>query len=107
MGTGFPRILSPIDHTWQIRVEQEMTRHYGGAFATVYMDCYKCYERVSYAVAVSQATATGCPGQVVNLVFAIHQSSRHISIHGAMAKPVRGFSGLIAGCGFAVHMLKA
>ena len=37
----------------------------------------------------------------------MYAGKRHITIHGCLVEPVEGFSGLIAGCGFAVFFLKA
>merc|ERR1711940_81066 len=101
-----PRIYSPTDHAWNTRVQQELTRFNQGFMATVYLDCSKCYERVRHVQAAEAAKGSGCPEQVVNLAFSMYAGKRHITIHGCLVDPVEGFSGLIAGCGFAVFFLK-
>ena len=102
-----PRILSAVDHAWNTRVEQELSRHTKGFFGVVYLDCSKCYERVPHSEAADIAIQTGCPAPIVNLVFGLYAGQRYISVHSAISNPCGGNSGLIAGCGFAVHILRA
>ena len=47
------------------------------------------------------------PPHVANLTFNMYAGDRRIALHGNMSEVLRGMCGLIAGCGFAVHMLKA
>ena len=101
------RVLSSTDHAWNTRVEQEISRAPKKFFGVVYLDCHKCYERVPHLGAAQSAWLSGCPGQIVNLVFSLYAGARHLSVHGAISQKCGGNTGLIAGCGFAVHILKA
>ena len=97
----------PTDHAWNIRVGQEIARARKKFVGVVYLDCHKCYERVPRLKAAHSAQISGCPGQIVNLVFALYAGTRHLSVHGAISQTCGGHTGLIAGCGFAVRFLRA
>ena len=73
----------------------------------VFLDCSKCYERVPHHSAAAAAYASGCPGETVNLVFSLYAGQRYLQTHGAVSAAAGGNTGLVAGCGFAVHILKA
>jgi hypothetical protein len=43
---------------------------------------------------------------VINMIFNMYSGLRHVRVHGAVAEPVVGYHGLIAGCAFAPDLLK-
>ena len=57
--------------------------------------------------AAERARATGCPFSFVNLILGLYAVGRHLSVHAALSRTCGGPTGLLAGCGFAVHILKA
>ena len=101
------RLLSPTDHAWNTRAEQELVRYSKKHFGVVYLDCSKCYERAPRRQASEKARSTGCPYPIVNLVFGLYEGDRRLSVHSAISQRCGGAAGLIVGCGFAVHILKA
>jgi hypothetical protein len=58
-------------------------------------------------MAITTAIQSGCPPEIANLVFALYSGDRYLSVHSAFSQACGGNSGLIAGCGFAVHILAA
>jgi len=100
-----PRYASATECAWLTRVNQELTAHCRHSLGVVYLDCSKCYERVSHRLAAQAATACGFPGTLANLIFGLYSGTRHLLLHGAVSNPCGGNTGLIAGCGFAVHLL--
>ena len=57
--------------------------------------------------AAQAAALTGCPGTTINMAFSLYGGTRHLLVHGAVSPPCGGRTGLVAGCGFAVHFLRA
>jgi hypothetical protein len=58
-------------------------------------------------MALRTAAQTGCPRVILNLVFSLYGGPRRLLVHGAVSNPCGGNTGLIAGCGYAVHLLRA
>eukprot|EP00972_Heterocapsa_arctica_P029065 4276233-Heterocapsa_arctica.AAC.1 len=70
--------------------------------------CYgKLQPGLSYPVAAKAAVDTGCNSTVVKLSFGMYKKDKLIQIHKANTDLVPADGGILAGCGFAVHYLKA
>ena len=54
-----------------------------------------------------RAKETGCSDAVINLALDMYARPRIAQVHGASSRPVEVNRGILAGCGFAVHFLKA
>ena len=100
-------IRAPEDLVWEVAARAETAKANGRCHAAAYFDCSKCYERVRHDVAIKDALDTGCDPVIVALCFAMYGQKRTISVHGAEIRGVNADRGLLAGCGFAVHYLKA
>eukprot|EP00972_Heterocapsa_arctica_P082386 12140844-Heterocapsa_arctica.AAC.1 len=67
----------------------------------------KCYERLDHGVASTAAVKTGCNCTVVALSFEMYRTPRIIQVHKSNTEPIQANRGILAGCGYAVHYLKA
>eukprot|EP00972_Heterocapsa_arctica_P074341 10971025-Heterocapsa_arctica.AAC.1 len=67
----------------------------------------KCYERVNHKLAAKAAVNTGCNSAIVTLSFATHRRPRVIQVHKANTEGIPANRSIMAGCGYAVHYLKA
>lgn len=103
-GGGF---RSPEDLVWEVAARAETAKANGRCHAAAYFDCSKCYERVRHDVAMQDALDTGCDPVIVALCFEMYGQDRTISVHGAEIRGIGADRGLLAGCGYAVHYLKA
>lgn len=65
------------------------------------------HKRFEHRTAGKLALASGMPTQVLNLVMEAYGGSRLDHAHGAVAHPMHGARGLIAGCSFAKGVLKS
>eukprot|EP00972_Heterocapsa_arctica_P058589 8640391-Heterocapsa_arctica.AAC.1 len=72
-----------------------------------YTDCNKCYELVQHKVAAKAAVTSGCNSTVVKLSFQMYKKPRVVQVHKANTELIPANGGMLAGCGFAVHYLKA
>ena len=100
-------IQSATAQAWRLGAMQESERAKGLFTLAAFLDCSKCYERVPLQAAAQQALRTGCPTGAVALAFNMYAAPRYIRVHGAVAPGFNASSGLVPGCGFAVHFLKA
>ena len=73
----------------------------------LFLDVSKCYESVAHTLAGNRAIDTGCHPRITNLVMSMYQGTRRLLVDGAISQPLRGHSGLMAGCSFARDFLKA
>ena len=86
---------------------EELGRRQGEGSITAFLDCSKCYERVSHDKAYNRMIQTGCHPNIANLVMDLYQGQRRIKVHGATSAPLTAKARLIAGCAFAKDVLKA
>eukprot|EP00972_Heterocapsa_arctica_P094565 13945793-Heterocapsa_arctica.AAC.1 len=63
--------------------------------------------RVEHKVAAEAAIATGCNKTIVALAFGMYRKPRVIQVHKANTEGIPANRGILAGCGYAVHFLKA
>eukprot|EP00972_Heterocapsa_arctica_P090980 13424019-Heterocapsa_arctica.AAC.1 len=101
------RFSSPETLVWEIAARGELARLKGRHFVAAYIDCSKCYERVDQKVAVEAAIATGCNRTIVSLAFGMYRKPRLIQVDKASVEGISANRGILAGCGYAVHFLKA
>eukprot|EP00972_Heterocapsa_arctica_P098675 14561337-Heterocapsa_arctica.AAC.1 len=86
------RFTSPETLVWEIPARGELATLRGKYFSAAYIDCSKCYERVNHKAAATAAIETGCDPTIV---------------HKANTQPIEANGGILAGCAFAVNILKA
>ena len=96
-------IQSATAQAWRLGATQESERARGLFTLAAFLDCSKCYERVPLQEAAQQALRSGCPHGAVALAFNMYAAPRYIRVHGAVAPGFAASSGLVPGCGFAVH----
>jgi len=99
-------VRAPEDLVWEVAARAEVAKA-SGRFHTAYFDCSKCYERVRHDIAIGDGLETGRGPTIVALCFAMYGEHKTISAHGADVRGIHADRGLLAGCGFAVHYLKA
>ena len=92
---------------WELAAKGEAARLEERHFVAAFLDCSRCYERVAHGQAGERAVETGCNPKVVNLAMDMYGAPRVIQAHGAHSELVGVNRGMLAGCGFAVHFLKA
>ncbi len=73
----------------------------------VFLDCSKCYERVPLQQLDGRAVAAGFPGRLLVLALGMYAGRRHVKVGRAVAEAKLGTSGIMAGCGLAVALLRA
>ena len=78
----------------------------GQACGEVLFDCTKCYETVGLEAAALAAARHQFPGRIARIALAQYAGPRTIAIAGANSGWVATKSGLVAGCGHAVHLLQ-
>eukprot|EP00972_Heterocapsa_arctica_P010340 1519631-Heterocapsa_arctica.AAC.1 len=98
---------SPETLVWEMYAGGELTRLKGMHFVAAYIDCRKCYERVNHNVVAEAVVATGCNSTIVSLAFGMYRKPRVIQAHKANTEGVPANRVMLAGCGYAVHLLKA
>ena len=86
---------------------EEIGKWRGQGSITAFLDCSKCYERVSHDKAYTRMIQTGCHPKIANLVMDLYQVQRRIKVYGATPKTLHAKAGIIAGCAFANDVLKA
>ena len=84
-----------------------MAKLRGQYFSAAYIDCSKCYERVNHKVAAEAALATGCDPTIVALSFNMYKTPRILQVHKSNTQPIDANGGILAGCAYAVTILKA
>eukprot|EP00972_Heterocapsa_arctica_P093779 13833116-Heterocapsa_arctica.AAC.1 len=92
---------------WELAARGELAKIRGKHFSAAYVDCSKCYERVDHNSAASAAVDTGCNSTVVALSFDMYKTPRIVQVHKSNTQPIEANRGIIAGCAFTVHYLKA
>ena len=100
-------VPGPLEEAWKLRALEEVWSAGGGCMGAAFLDVSKCYEGVTHVVAGRRALEAGCPSTVIKLAMHMYQGSRRLMVEGAMAAPLQGNSGLMAGCSFARDFLKA
>eukprot|EP00972_Heterocapsa_arctica_P005678 837928-Heterocapsa_arctica.AAC.1 len=101
------RFSCPETLVWEIAARGELARLTGKHFPAAYIDCSKCYERADHKVAATAAVKTGCNSTIVALSFELYRSPRVIQVHKSNTEALPANRGILAGCGYAVHYLKA
>eukprot|EP00972_Heterocapsa_arctica_P100362 14799882-Heterocapsa_arctica.AAC.1 len=101
------RFSLPETLVWEVAARTELSRLKGTCFVAAYIDCSKCYELVKHSVAAKAAVDAGCNSTVVKLLFGMYKKDRLIQVHKANTDLVPADGEILAGCGFAVHCLKA
>eukprot|EP00972_Heterocapsa_arctica_P029184 4291574-Heterocapsa_arctica.AAC.1 len=79
----------------------------GKHFSAAYIDCSKCYERVDHKIAATASVDIGCNPTIVALSFEMYKTPRVVQVHKSNTQPIEARRGILAGCAFAVHYLKA
>eukprot|EP00972_Heterocapsa_arctica_P040994 6042357-Heterocapsa_arctica.AAC.1 len=101
------RFTSPETLVWEIAARGELANIRGKHFSSAYIDCSKCYERVNHKVAATAAINTGCDPAIVALSFNLYKTPRSMQVHKSNTQPMEANGGILAGCAFAVNILKA
>eukprot|EP00972_Heterocapsa_arctica_P016161 2382632-Heterocapsa_arctica.AAC.1 len=101
------RFNSPETLVWGIAARGELARLTGKHFSAAYIDCSKCNEIVDHQVAATAAVKTGCNSAIVALSFEMCRRPRVVPVHKSTTEPMEASRGILAGCGYAVHYLKA
>ena len=97
---------SAVELAWVTKKDEELGKAKGEGTITAFLDCSKCYERVSHDDAFKRMIRSGCNPTIANLVMDLYQGERRIRVHGATSQLMRAKAGLIAGCAFAQGVLK-
>ena len=98
-----------VDAAWELALEAECTtlvdnlEHMCGVF----LDCSKCYERIPHAGLERRARDLQFPDQLLVLALGMYSAPRHVRVGEAVSQPVQASSGILAGCGMAVALLRA
>ena len=71
------------------------------------MDCSKCYERVPLQQLDSRMVVAGFLDRLLVLALNMYSGRRHVKVGMAVAEARVGSSGIMAGCGLAVALLRA
>ena len=58
-------------------------------------------------MAYDATLAEGCGPAIADLSFDMYRKTRTVQVHGAVTEPIKPDRGILAGCGIAVHHLKA
>ena len=95
-----------MELAWVTKKDEELGKAKGEGTITAFLDCSKCYERISHDDAFRRMVQSGCNPTIANLVMDLYQGERRIRVHGAISQVVRAKAGLIAGCAFAKVVLK-
>jgi hypothetical protein len=77
------------------------------ALCGVFLDCSKCYERAPLRQLDERAVAAGFPDRLLVLALSMYSGRRHVRVGAAVAQAVVASSGIMAGCGLAVALLRA
>jgi hypothetical protein len=77
------------------------------ALCGVFLDCSKCYERVPLRQLDERAARAEFPDRLLVLALSMYSGRRHVRVGLAVARPVVAASGIMAGCGLAVSLLRA
>eukprot|EP00972_Heterocapsa_arctica_P100254 14783547-Heterocapsa_arctica.AAC.1 len=101
------RFSSPETLVWAIAARGELARLKGRHFAAAYIDCNKCDERDEHTVAAKAAVETGCNSTILSLSFVMYRTPRVMQVHKSNTDGIPANRGILAGCGYAVHYLKA
>ena len=98
---------SAESHAWNLAVKAELVRHEGKVFMAAFLDCVKCYEVLERQLAYDATIAEGRDPAIADLSFCMYRETRTVQVHGAVTDPIQPERGILAGCGIAVHHLKA
>eukprot|EP00972_Heterocapsa_arctica_P097805 14429405-Heterocapsa_arctica.AAC.1 len=101
------RFISPETLVWEIADRGELARLKNRHFVAAYIECSNYYERVEHKVAAETSIATGCNRTIVALAFGMYRKPRIIQVHKANTEGIHANRGILAGCGYAMHVLKA
>ena len=92
---------------WELAARGEAARLMEHYFMAAFLDCSKCYERIGHDNAHDSAVRTGCNSTIANMAMEMYARPRILQAHGSHSDDVEVNRGILAGCGFAVHFLKA
>ena len=101
------KFSSPETLVWEIAAKGELAKIKGKYFAAAYIDCSKCYERVNHKAAAQAAIDTGCDPIIAALSFNMYKQPRILQVHKSNTQPIEAEGGILAGCAYAVTVLKA
>eukprot|EP00972_Heterocapsa_arctica_P089094 13138808-Heterocapsa_arctica.AAC.1 len=101
------RFSSPETLVSEIGARGELARLKKTHFVAAYLDCSKCYERVDHKVAAEAAVVTGCNRTIVALAFSMYRKPSVRPVYKANTEEIPANRGILAGCGFSVHVWKA
>eukprot|EP00972_Heterocapsa_arctica_P081955 12078935-Heterocapsa_arctica.AAC.1 len=101
------RFTSPETLVWEIAARGELANIRGKYFSAAYIDCSKCYERVDHIAAATAAVKTGCNSTIVALSFDMYKTPIIFQVHKSNTQPIEATRGILAGCAYAIHYLKA
>eukprot|EP00972_Heterocapsa_arctica_P109408 16110446-Heterocapsa_arctica.AAC.1 len=101
------RFTSPETLVWEIAARGELAKLRGKYFSAAYIDCSKCYERVNHKVAAQAALDTGCDPTIAALAFNMYKTPRILQVHKSNTQPIEANGGILAGCAYAVTILKS
>jgi hypothetical protein len=95
-----------VDVAWDLAVCAAAAYDRGEAVAGLFLDCSKCYERVPWDKMPEHAVQAKFPPALLSLAMDMYQAPRSLQIHGTGGRLVYPGRGLVAGFGFAVHLVK-
>ena len=73
----------------------------------VFLNCVKCYEEPEHQTAYEVALDTGCDPAIADLSSDMYRKPQIARVYNANTDEITPGRGSLAGCGFAVHHLKA
>ena len=92
---------------WQLAAEAETQRLQGRAMAGIFLDCSKCYDRVSHVQLDDAARRLRFPDPLLVLALRIYGAPRRLRLNGGFSDERTPTHGITAGCGLAVALLRA
>ena len=98
---------SAESQAWNLAAKAEIARHDGNVFMAAFLDCVKCYEVLEHQLAYDATVAEGCDPAIADMSFDVYRKTRTVQVHGAATELIAPERGILAGCGIAVHHLKA
>ena len=98
---------SAESQAWSLAAKAEIARHDGKVSMDAFLDCVKCYEVLEHQLAYDATVAEGCDPAIADMSFDMYRKTRTVQVHGAATELIAPERGIFAGCGIAVHHLKA
>eukprot|EP00971_Amphidinium_carterae_P131563 2605262-Amphidinium_carterae.1 len=94
-----------LDEAFDLSLEVEEHSRQGTPVAGVFLDCSKCYERVSLELLEEAARAADFPPSMLAAALDMYKGHRRVLVNGAVSAAYQARSGLPAGCALAVDLL--